>query len=96
MMDSVKGVHLKSGKKVVEATKKGLNNNFRMNVSGHGNSIRFTSRHISLGKEFKEAVDEIQGPMRQIFVEFLEMSCTAEVSGFLLYKELGGVLKVLT
>ncbi|KAI3753538.1 hypothetical protein L2E82_25593 [Cichorium intybus] len=57
------------------------------------NSIRFTSRHISLGKEFKEAVDEIQGPMRQIFVEFLEMSCTAEVSGFLLYKELGGVLK---
>lgn len=29
----------------------------------------------------------------QIFVEFLERSCTAEFSGFLLYKELGRRLK---
>ncbi|KAI3767291.1 hypothetical protein L2E82_17385 [Cichorium intybus] len=53
----------------------------------------YKQTHFVRNKEFKEAVDEIQGPMRQIFVEFLDMSCTAEVSGFLLYKEVGGVLK---
>ena len=35
----------------------------------------------------------VQGPARKIFVEFLERSCTAEFSGFLLYKELGRRLK---
>ena len=44
--------------------------------------------------EFKQAADKIDGPLRQIFVEFLERSCTAEFSGFLLYKELGRRLKV--
>ena len=34
-----------------------------------------------------------QGPARKIFIEFLERSCTAEFSGFLLYKELGRRLK---
>jgi magnesium-protoporphyrin IX monomethyl ester (oxidative) cyclase len=34
-----------------------------------------------------------QGPARKIFVEFLERSCTAEFSGFLLYKEIGRRLK---
>ncbi len=33
------------------------------------------------------------GPTRKIFIEFLERSCTAEFSGFLLYKELGRRLK---
>merc|ERR1712182_106124 len=33
------------------------------------------------------------GETRKIFVEFLERSCTAEFSGFLLYKELGRRLK---
>ncbi|KAF1883216.1 hypothetical protein Lal_00030319 [Lupinus albus] len=37
--------------------------------------------------EFKEAADKLDGPPRQIFVEFLERSCTAEFSGFLLYKD---------
>ena len=35
----------------------------------------------------------LQGPARKIFIEFLERSCTAEFSGFLLYKELGRRLK---
>ena len=35
----------------------------------------------------------MQGETRKIFVEFLERSCTAEFSGFLLYKELGRRLK---
>jgi len=33
------------------------------------------------------------GDTRKIFIEFLERSCTAEFSGFLLYKELGRRLK---
>ena len=55
----------------------------------------YNQTHFVRNKEFKEAADKIQGPLRQIFVEFLERSCTAEFSGFLLYKELGRRLKVL-
>ena len=54
----------------------------------------FNQTHFVRNKEFKEAADKMQGPLRQIFVEFLERSCTAEFSGFLLYKELGRRLKV--
>lgn len=54
----------------------------------------YNQTHFVRNKEFKEAADKIQGPLRQIFVEFLERSCTAEFSGFLLYKELGRRLKV--
>lgn len=53
----------------------------------------YNQTHFVRNKEFKEAADKIQGPLRQIFVEFLERSCTAEFSGFLLYKELGRRLK---
>lgn len=55
----------------------------------------YNQTHFVRNKEFKEAADRMQGPLRQIFVEFLERSCTAEFSGFLLYKELGRRLKVL-
>lgn len=54
----------------------------------------YNQKHFVRNKEFKEAADKLQGPLRQIFVEFLERSCTAEFSGFLLYKELGRRLKV--
>jgi magnesium-protoporphyrin IX monomethyl ester (oxidative) cyclase len=50
--------------------------------------------HFVCNPQFKEAADKMQGPLRQIFVEFLERSCTAEFSGFLLYNELGRRLKV--
>ncbi|KAJ9544380.1 hypothetical protein OSB04_024087 [Centaurea solstitialis] len=53
----------------------------------------YNQTHFVRNKDFKEAADEMQGPLRQIFVEFLERSCTAEFSGFLLYKELGRRLK---
>lgn len=53
----------------------------------------YNQTHFVRNNEFKEAAASIQGPMRQIFVEFLERSCTAEFSGFLLYKELGRRLK---
>ncbi|KAF8396286.1 hypothetical protein HHK36_017901 [Tetracentron sinense] len=55
----------------------------------------YNQTHFVRSKEFKEAADKMQGPLRQIFVEFLERSCTAEFSGFLLYKELGRRLKIM-
>ena len=36
--------------------------------------------------EFKQAADKIDGPLRQIFVEFLRRSCTADFLGFCLKK----------
>ncbi|RWW18929.1 hypothetical protein GW17_00017052 [Ensete ventricosum] len=54
----------------------------------------YNQTHFVRNPEFKEAADKMQGPLRKIFVEFLERSCTAEFSGFLLYKELGRRLKV--
>ncbi|EFJ30397.1 hypothetical protein SELMODRAFT_89989 [Selaginella moellendorffii] len=53
----------------------------------------YNQTHFVRNPEFKAAADKITGPMRKIFVEFLERSCTAEFSGFLLYKELGRRLK---
>ncbi len=50
--------------------------------------------HFVRNPEFKADAKKLQGPLRQIFVEFLERSCTAEFLGFLLYKELGRRLKV--
>eukprot|EP00238_Polyblepharides_amylifera_P006141 CAMPEP_0196576140 /NCGR_PEP_ID=MMETSP1081-20130531/5470_1 /TAXON_ID=36882 /ORGANISM="Pyramimonas amylifera, Strain CCMP720" /LENGTH=354 /DNA_ID=CAMNT_0041894671 /DNA_START=280 /DNA_END=1344 /DNA_ORIENTATION=+ len=53
----------------------------------------YNQKHFVRNDEFKAAADGIQGPNRKIFIEFLERSCTAEFSGFLLYKELGRRLK---
>merc|ERR1711871_1120117 len=49
--------------------------------------------HFVRNDTFKKAAEKIDGETRKIFVEFLERSCTAEFSGFLLYKELGRRLK---
>jgi len=49
--------------------------------------------HFVRNDTFKKAAENIDGETRKIFVEFLERSCTAEFSGFLLYKELGRRLK---
>ena len=53
----------------------------------------YNQTHFVRNDTFKAAADKITGPARKIFVEFLERSCTAEFSGFLLYKELGRRLK---
>jgi magnesium-protoporphyrin IX monomethyl ester (oxidative) cyclase len=53
----------------------------------------YNQTHFVRNQGFKEAADRIQGRTRKIFIEFLERSCTAEFSGFLLYKELGRRLK---
>lgn len=53
----------------------------------------YNQTHFVRNESFKKAADNIQGDTRKIFIEFLERSCTAEFSGFLLYKELGRRLK---
>merc|ERR1712118_623187 len=53
----------------------------------------YNQTHFVRNEEFKLAADQVSGDTRKIFVEFLERSCTAEFSGFLLYKELGRRLK---
>jgi magnesium-protoporphyrin IX monomethyl ester (oxidative) cyclase len=37
--------------------------------------------HFMRNLEFNAAAEKLQGPLQQIFVEFLECSCTAEFSG---------------
>ncbi|NES00157.1 MAG: magnesium-protoporphyrin IX monomethyl ester (oxidative) cyclase [Symploca sp. SIO1B1] len=53
----------------------------------------YNRHHFVRDEEFKQSWDHIDGETRRLFVEFLERSCTAEFSGFLLYKELGRRLK---
>lgn len=53
----------------------------------------YNQKHFVRNETFKNAADKITGETRRIFIEFLERSCTAEFSGFLLYKELGRRMK---
>lgn len=53
----------------------------------------YNRHHFIRDEEFNQSWDHIDGETRRLFVEFLERSCTAEFSGFLLYKELGRRLK---
>jgi magnesium-protoporphyrin IX monomethyl ester (oxidative) cyclase len=53
----------------------------------------YNRHHFVRDEEFNQSWDKIDGETRRLFIEFLERSCTAEFSGFLLYKELGRRLK---
>lgn len=53
----------------------------------------YNRHHFVRDEEFQQSWDRIDGETRRLFVEFLERSCTAEFSGFLLYKELSRKLK---
>jgi magnesium-protoporphyrin IX monomethyl ester (oxidative) cyclase len=53
----------------------------------------YNRHHFVRDEKFNQSWDNIDGETRRLFVEFLERSCTAEFSGFLLYKELGRRLK---
>lgn len=55
--------------------------------------VDYNRHHFVRDEQFEQSLDHIDGPTRQLFIEFLERSCTAEFSGFLLYKELGRRLK---
>ena len=53
----------------------------------------YNQKHFVRDEQFEQSWDHIDGETRRLFIEFLERSCTAEFSGFLLYKELGRRLK---
>lgn len=55
--------------------------------------VDYNRHHFVRNELFDQSWDSIDGETRKLFVEFLERSCTAEFSGFLLYKELGRRIK---
>jgi len=55
--------------------------------------IDYNRDHFIRDKEFLNTWDFFDKTTRNIFIEFLERSCTAEFSGFLLYKEISRNLK---
>ncbi|MFM7515231.1 MAG: magnesium-protoporphyrin IX monomethyl ester (oxidative) cyclase [Cyanobium sp.] len=55
--------------------------------------VDYNRHHFVRDEEFEQSWAHIDGDKRRLFIEFLERSCTAEFSGFLLYKELGRRLK---
>jgi magnesium-protoporphyrin IX monomethyl ester (oxidative) cyclase len=55
--------------------------------------IDYNRDHFIRDKEFLTTWDFFDEKTKNIFVEFLERSCTAEFSGFLLYKEISRNLK---
>ena len=55
--------------------------------------IDYNRDHFIRDKEFLNTWDYFDTKTRNIFIEFLERSCTAEFSGFLLYKEISRNLK---
>ncbi|MCG9884479.1 MAG: magnesium-protoporphyrin IX monomethyl ester (oxidative) cyclase [Cyanobacteria bacterium] len=55
--------------------------------------VDYNRHHFVRDAEFEQNWDKIDGETRSMFIEFLERSCTAEFSGFLLYKELSRKIK---
>lgn len=53
----------------------------------------YNRHHFVRDGDFEQSWEHIDGETRRLFIEFLERSCTAEFSGFLLYKELGRRIK---
>ena len=48
----------------------------------------YNQQHFIRDSEFNNSTNSLNNNQKELFVEFLERSCTAEFSGFLLYKEL--------
>jgi magnesium-protoporphyrin IX monomethyl ester (oxidative) cyclase len=55
--------------------------------------VDYNRHHFVRDEQFNQSWEHIDGKTRSLFIEFLERSCTAEFSGFLLYKELSRKLK---
>jgi magnesium-protoporphyrin IX monomethyl ester (oxidative) cyclase len=55
--------------------------------------IDYNQHHFIRDKEFAQSWKHFDEKTKALFIEFLERSCTAEFSGFLLYKELSRNLK---
>ena len=54
----------------------------------------YNRHHFVRNNEFEGAADKLDPETRELFIDFLEGSCTSEFSGFLLYKELSKRIKV--
>lgn len=48
----------------------------------------YNRQHFIRDEEFNQSWNNLDDKIKALFIEFLERSCTAEFSGFLLYKEL--------
>lgn len=48
----------------------------------------YNKKHFIRDEEFNKSWNTLDNKTKMLFIEFLERSCTAEFSGFLLYKEL--------
>jgi magnesium-protoporphyrin IX monomethyl ester (oxidative) cyclase len=55
--------------------------------------LDYNRDHFIRDKEFNNLLKFTDESLKKIFIEFLERSCTAEFSGFLLYKEISRNLK---
>lgn len=55
--------------------------------------VDYNRDHFIRDKEFSNTWENFDDATRNIFIEFLERSCTAEFSGFLLYKEISRNLR---
>lgn len=53
----------------------------------------YNRKHFIRDAEFEQSWENLDTKTKALFIEFLERSCTAEFSGFLLYKELSRRLK---
>ena len=53
----------------------------------------YNQQHFIRDSKFNQSWEELDTSTRSLFIEFLERSCTAEFSGFLLYKELSRRLR---
>ena len=53
----------------------------------------YNRHHFVRNEAFDGAAEQLDPETRQVFIEFLEQSCTSEFSGFLLYKELSRRIK---
>jgi magnesium-protoporphyrin IX monomethyl ester (oxidative) cyclase len=55
--------------------------------------VDYNRNHFVRDEKFDKSWDNLPTETREIFIDFLESSCTSEFSGFLLYKELSRKLK---
>lgn len=55
----------------------------------------YNRQHFIRDDEFEQSWNTLDIKTKALFIEFLERSCTAEFSGFLLYKELSRRLKLI-
>uniref|UniRef100_A0A345U918 Magnesium-protoporphyrin IX monomethyl ester [oxidative] cyclase n=1 Tax=Gracilaria vermiculophylla TaxID=2608709 RepID=A0A345U918_9FLOR len=53
----------------------------------------YNKQHFIRDEEFEKSWNNLNSKTKALFIEFLERSCTAEFSGFLLYKELSRKLQ---